>query len=35
MSQQIFPLGDDRAGPRNAEIIDLWLEERLLALQRA
>jgi UDP-N-acetylglucosamine 2-epimerase len=35
MSQQIIPLGDGRVGPRNAEIIDRWLEERLLARQQA
>jgi UDP-N-acetylglucosamine 2-epimerase (non-hydrolysing) len=35
MSRQVFPFGDGRAGPRIAEIIDGWLEERSLTRRLA
>ena len=35
MSQQVFPFGDGHAGPRIAEIIDRWLEERSLTRRLA
>jgi UDP-N-acetylglucosamine 2-epimerase (non-hydrolysing) len=35
MSRKVFPFGDGRAGPRIAEIIDSWLEERSLTRRLA